>query len=175
MGRHSLPEDDEAAAGTELAAPELDLDDAPRGRHSWRPGAEQSVVVLERAAAPSSDTAPVPVVADTPPVPVVADSAPAERVAEAGPVPARKASGTRGDLALLRADRALRIRACVAVLAPFVLYVLLLAVLGRLDALVLWVWIPVIVAGVAFGAVLDAGYRRAARSRRAAAEDDFSG
>src|SRR4029079_9393871 len=40
MGRHSLPEDDEAAAGTELAAPELDLDDAPQGRHSWRPGAE---------------------------------------------------------------------------------------------------------------------------------------
>jgi hypothetical protein len=41
---------------------------------------------------------------------------------------------------------------------------------------VLWVWIPVIVAGVAFGAALDAGYRRAARSRRAAAEaDDLSG
>jgi hypothetical protein len=180
MGRHSLPEDDEAAAGTELAANELDLDDAPRGRHSWRPGAEQSVVVLERAATPSSDTAPVPVVtgtpADTPPVPVVANTAPAERVVEDGPVPARKASGTRADLALLRADRALRIRACVAVLAPFVLYVLVLAVLGRLDALVLWVWIPVIVAGVAFGAVLDAGYRRAARSRRAAAEaDDLSG
>jgi hypothetical protein len=138
MGRHSLPDDDEPADGAQLAAAQLELDDEPRGRHSWRPGAES--------------------------------------VAEAGPVPAGKASGTRADFALLRAERALRVRACVAVLAPFAVYVLVLAVLGRLDVLVLWVWIPVIVAGVAFGAVLDAGYRKSARSRRAAAKaDDLSG
>jgi hypothetical protein len=141
MGRHSLPDDDEPADGTQPAVADLPLDDEPRGRHSWRPDVEQSVVVLE-------------------------------------PEPARKPSGTHADLALLRADRTLRVRAGVAVLAPFALYVLVLALLGRLDMLVLWVWIPVIVAGVAFGAVLDWGYRKAGRSRGAAAEpqaDDVSG
>ncbi|MDT4996245.1 MAG: hypothetical protein QOD45_313, partial [Pseudonocardiales bacterium] len=42
--------------------------------------------------------------------------------------------------------------------------------------LVPWVWIQVIVAGVSFGAVLDSGFRKAARSGSGAAEaDDVSG
>ena len=46
------------------------------------------------------------------------------------------------------------------------LYVLVLAVLGRLDVFLPWVWIPVIVAGVAFGAVLDLGVRQGRPFRR---------
>jgi hypothetical protein len=185
MGRHSLPDDDEPAAGTEVSAAERAVDDEPRGRHSWRPGAEQSVVLLERPATPGADTGPVPVVAhtalvaevaDTAPVPAVTDTAAAASVDEAAPEAGRKPSGTHADLALLSADRGLRMWAGGAVVAPFAMYALLLAVLGRLDVLVLWVWIPVIVAGVAFGAVLDSGYRKAARSRSAAADaDDVSG
>lgn len=69
----------------------------------------------------------------------------------------------------------MRIRAALAVLAPFALYVLVLAVLGRLDVFLPWVWIPVIVAGVAFGAVLDLGFGKAGRSGDSATESDVSG
>lgn len=193
MGRHSLPNDDEPADGTELVGDPA-LDDEPRGRHSWRPGAEQSVAVLEPEATPGADTAPVPVVADTGPVPVVAETELLPFVVETESVsggaepqsisgsagteraPARKPSGMHADLALLRANRRLRVRAIAAVLAPFALYVLTLAVLGRLDVLLLWVWIPVIVAGVSFGAVLDLGAGKAASSGDTPEEsEDVSG
>ena len=178
MGRHSLPEDeppDEPAddgAGPETG--DLALDDEPRGRHSWRAGAEQSVAVLEPEALAGADTAPVPVVTETEPVPAVGRTAPVPVAAETERV--RKPSGTHADLALLRADRRLRIRAALAVLAPFALYVLVLAVLGRLDVFLPWVWIPVIVAGVSFGAVLDLGFGKASRPGDSATEsDDVSG
>lgn len=71
----------------------------------------------------------------------------------------RPPTGTRADLALLRTHPGLRARAAAAVLAPFVLYVIVLALLARFDQALLWVWIPIIVAGVAFGLVLDLAQR----------------
>ena len=78
------------------------------------------------------------------------------------PEPTRRASGARADLRLLREHSALRARCLAAIVVPFVLYVLVLIVIGRTEVFLLWVWVPMITAGVLFGGLLDAAHRRAA-------------
>ncbi|WP_375486257.1 hypothetical protein [uncultured Jatrophihabitans sp.] len=68
---------------------------------------------------------------------------------------------TRHDLALIKRHGDVRARAIAAIVVPFAVYVVVLAVMGNLTVHhLIWVWIPAIVAGVLVGFVLDAGHRR---------------
>jgi hypothetical protein len=58
-----------------------------------------------------------------------------------------------------------RAQAAAAVIVPFVLYAVVIAVVGRTDRFLLFLAAPVVVAGVLFGAVLDVAHRRAARAQ----------
>lgn len=71
----------------------------------------------------------------------------------------RAESGTHGDLRLLRERPELRARCAAAAIVPFLLYTAVLAVIGRADIYLLWVWIPTVTAGVAVGGFLDAAHR----------------
>jgi len=75
------------------------------------------------------------------------------------PTTSRTGSGTHEDLRLLRERPALRARCAAAVIVPFLLYTAVLAVIGRADVYLLWVWIPTVTAGIAVGAFLDAAHR----------------
>lgn len=75
--------------------------------------------------------------------------------------PAARRSGTRADLRLLREQTALRARCAAAIVVPFVIYALVLVVIGRTGVFLLWIWIPMVTAGVLFGGFLDAAHRRA--------------
>lgn len=83
----------------------------------------------------------------------------------AEPPPAGARRGTAADFRLLRSSGALRAQAAAGVIVPFVLYVVVMVVIGRMDRLVLFLWAPILVAGVLFGAVLDQGHRRAGKAR----------
>jgi hypothetical protein len=102
--------------------------------------------------------------------PAAQPAQPAGAVAEPGspetPAAApRRPRGTAADLRLLRSSSAVRARAIAAVVVPFVLYVLVMVVIGRGDRFVLFLWAPILVAGVLVGAVLDLGHRDARRVR----------
>jgi len=155
MGRHSTPDDDEddvSAGGLDL----LSLGDGPvTGRH----------LRIDDDLLP--DDPP-----DVASVDVVVDDAPdVEAVAEAGaprPDPGphrdtllhRGAHASAADVALLRSNGALRTRCVAAFLAPFVVYVVVLIVIGASgrDYLV-WIWAPTILACVVVGSLLDVAHR----------------
>ena len=95
--------------------------------------------------------------------PVASDPAPtpdADADAERQPSGAR---GSAADLALLRRSGAARALVAAAVLVPFVIYTVVLLVLDKVSArtYLIWIWIPLITAGVLVGLVLDAAHRRA--------------
>lgn len=117
---------------------------------------------MGRHSAPDDDGE---VVADGPAVAgaVDVDVAPGrhERSEEQARAAARAESGTHADLRLLREKPALRARCAAAVIVPFLLYTAVLAVIGRADIYLLWVWIPTVTAGIAVGTFLDVAHRRA--------------
>lgn len=88
-----------------------------------------------------------------------ADTAALPRIEPAPAGPPRGESGTHGDLRLLRERPALRARCAAAAIVPFLLYTAVLAVIGRPDIYLLWVWIPTVTAGIAVGGFLDAAHR----------------
>lgn len=92
----------------------------------------------------------------------------AERdVAAPGAEPvARSESNTRADLRLLRTDGAVRAQAIAALVASFLIYTVVMLVLGRGDEFAQWVWIPIVLCGVLIGGVLDLAHRRADRRQR---------
>ncbi len=186
MGRHSAPDDDDGDLLVAEAAPVQERP-RPRPRHAV---ADAELVrteiiepeLVERAAdAPPRDVVDAVVVEDetypvrpaedvgpiaeltSPPRP--APVAPAEPVAApaAAPAPALKPARerpSRTDLRLLRSSSSLRARCLAAVLLPFILYTIVLVVIGRVDAYLFWIWIPAILAGVLFGAQLDGAQKR---------------
>jgi hypothetical protein len=84
---------------------------------------------------------------------------------------ARGAHSTAADLALLRRHGDVRNRVIGAVLVPFVLYGAVMLLLGVTGVqYLLWIWIPLVSAGVLAGLILDAAHRH-----RPAAEDEPSG
>jgi hypothetical protein len=103
-------------------------------------------------------------------------TATAETAETAAPPTTAKAppreGGTHADLRLLRQQPGLRARCAAAVVVPFVLYTLAMLLLGRMDAYVLWVWIPTVVAGVSVGSFLDGAHRR---DKRAASAEPATG
>ena len=75
------------------------------------------------------------------------------------PQPAALASGSRGDLQLLRRDPWLRVRCAGAAVLIFLIYTTVIIVLGRGDVYLIWVWIPTVLTGVVVGALLDRSHR----------------
>jgi hypothetical protein len=123
------------------------------GRHS-APGDEEDVGAPEAA---------VPVVA-APPRPgrhARPDDAEEPPAPQPGPgrVP-RGAQSTAADLALLRERPDVRNRCIAAVVVPFVLYSVALVLLNAVHVYLIWVWIPLVTAGVTAGTILDAAHRR---------------
>lgn len=84
------------------------------------------------------------------------------------------ADGKLSDLAVLRADSAARARVIAAVVAPFLLYVLVLIVLDAFDlrTALIWIWVPLVTAGVVAGLILDLAHRSAAARAISARERD---
>jgi hypothetical protein len=131
MGRHSAPDDDEPSAAPRYSAVDVATADVARARHG--------------SADAEADTAILPRIESSKPRPE--SSKP------------RTESGTHGDLRLLRERPALRARCAAAAIVPFLLYTAVLAVIGRADLYLLWVWIPTVTAGIAVGGFLDAAHR----------------
>jgi hypothetical protein len=75
----------------------------------------------------------------------------------AAPAPARE-SATQADLRLLREQPALRARCAAGLLVPFVIFALVVALIGVSDFLV-WVWIPAVAAGILVGSFIDAAHK----------------
>jgi hypothetical protein len=87
-------------------------------------------------------------------------SPPTGSAAEPAGRPARTGHSTGEDLALLRSRPDVRNRVIAAVVVPFVLYVAVMLVLGAPPArYLIWIWIPLISAGVLAGLILDAAHR----------------
>lgn len=142
MGRHSAPDDGE-----------LDDSDEAGGRDATgllTPGGTADTAVDDR---PSGRHALVQ----------EDDDAPA--------VPARPARGTAADLRLLRTHADVRNRCLAALLVPFVAYAVLLIVLGDGDSWLVYLWAPILLAGVLVGVTLDLGHRAHRAHRPAPAGD----
>jgi len=171
MGRHSAPDDDEAV--DVLVESAVAVDTARLGRHS-RPeddaatGAPHDAELLadqetERLVPPDSeaaDEATVEVAAPEPGVELVTDR-PAPRVGKGN-------QSTAADLELLRAHSDLRARVIAAIVVPFVIYTLAMYLGSALDVYFIWVWLPLVTAGVLAGSILDAAHRK--RGKDAAAD-----
>ena len=133
-----------AAAGVE-PEPEPQLAPEPESEPAAAPVAESRAAVRAEAAGPAP-----------------AEAAPAEPTASTSPPkPPRGAQSTGADLALIRQHPELRNRVLGAALAPFVVYAAVLLLLSARGAqYLLWIWIPMVTAGVLIGLVLDAGHKR---------------
>ena len=189
MGRHAAPGDDEPEDATTADTAVLPEEagerppgsrpsPTPRGRHS-HPDEDDSdfdsdsAEVAEAVTGRLPDVPALDVPADEPVVDVVAAGAagdgPAAKPAErpAGSKAARKEGATAADWRLMRTDSALRSRVIAAVVAPFVLYFLVLAVIGRLDATAVWIWLPLITAGITAGVLLDKAHAKSVKAATA--------
>jgi hypothetical protein len=130
MGRHSASDDDEDGAATTAEV----ADPATiSGRHA-------------RLDAPPSPRPPDPAAAP----------APTPAAAPAG----RGNQSTAADLELLRRHSDVRARVIAAVVVPFVLYTAVLYLIGSIGVYLIWVWIPLVTAGVVAGSILDTEHRR---------------
>jgi hypothetical protein len=165
MGRHSAPDDDDEADAPVVVATEPGA--ALRGRHTRGEDVEDTGPVAGtemrspegRAAAQDeqpTELIPLQDLLTEPPEGEV--TAPVE-VPEPEPKGKEKGPGrgdhsTAADLALLRRRADVRNRVLGAVLVPFVLYAAVLVVLGaRGVQYLLWIWIPLVSAGVLAGLI----------------------
>ena len=175
MGRHSAPDDD-ADADVHVASTVV-VEGAQRGRHSrsedeeGEPGGATDTAVLpvpladqetERLSPPEAGTAPGP---DSEPTVEVAPEPPPKLVTE--PSVQRRAprigkgnQSTAADLELLRTRSDVRARVIAAVVAPFVIYTIVMYLVDKLDVYFIWVWLPLVAAGVLAGSILDAAHRK---------------
>jgi hypothetical protein len=178
-GRHAIPED-EAAESEESPA------DADQNGGDVDEALTQRIAVVD--AAPPAPQVPYAGTA-APPAPPMAEptidkaaakaAKQAEKTAEAqrkaeqkaaqkAAQQARKAergeSGTRADLRVLREQPAVRAQVIGAVIASFLIYTLVLLVLGHTDKYLIWLWVPIVVCGVLVGLVLDLAHRRTRKS-----------
>jgi hypothetical protein len=141
MGRHSAPDEDEedGSAAAPAAATAVDL--APRrGRH----------------AVPDDDEDDKSAVGT--------DVQPAGAGRFRPPQVGRGNQSTAADLALLRSHSDVRARVIAAGVAPFVLYTVAIYLVGGLDVFFLWIWAPLVTAGVLAGSILDAAHRKRGRT-----------
>jgi hypothetical protein len=148
MGRHSRADDDQDALV--FAAPAVDAH--PRaGRHVRSDDEARAAPEGELATPEAQATQPEP--AET------SAETPAET--QAVKRPGRGNQSTAADLALLREHSDVRARVIAGVVAPFVLYGVVLYLIGAATHVYLiWIWIPLVTAGVLAGSILDAAHRR---------------
>ncbi|MDT4916453.1 MAG: hypothetical protein QOH89_1153, partial [Pseudonocardiales bacterium] len=95
--------------------------------------------------------------------PAAAEPAPVD---PAAPRVGKGNQSTAADLELLRQHSDVRARVLAAVLAPFVVYTLVMFLFDALDVYFIWVWLPLVSAGVLAGSILDAAHRRRGRDAR---------
>ncbi len=176
MGRHSAPDDGSDELEESSGAAVLTVEDSPtRGRHaihgsdSDSDSGPDSVGAVAEAPTQIIDAS---LLVDTGPVVERADgsaaasdtvsrSAPAEPDVPAAPPSPARAHATALDLALLRSHSDVRNRCIAGLLVPFVVYVVVMVVLGAHGSqYALWIFIPLITAGVLVGALLDAAHRK---------------
>jgi hypothetical protein len=182
MGRHSAPEDDEG--DVVVAPPPVAVRPRP-GRHAQSEHDEpaESGATLEKPAPkpgpreidePVSEPDVVPLaeqateriaMLDDVLEPVTSEAAeyPTEPLAHAGKHERRIGKGnqsTAADLELLRERSDVRARVIAALVVPFVLYTVVLYLAAAMDVYFIWVWIPLVTAGVLAGSILDAAHRR---------------
>lgn len=172
MGRHSAPDDDgndhvDAAVLTDDVAAAQDADGAgdagdedalDTGRHSRpapnRVGGLPAPVIT--APKPGPGSAQPALVQPVQPAP---EDEPLEHTQADEPAKPRRSSTT--DFALVKQHSDVRARCIAAVVVPFVLYLAVMFAIGATGRqLLLWIFIPLIIAGILVGVFLDAGHRR---------------
>lgn len=153
VGRHSAGDDEDSAPA---AAPVVTATPKP-GRHA-RPSDD------DEPAGERGGPRPVPraVEVEADPVEPVEPPEPVPTGASRPPRSAKGSQSTAADLALLREHSDVRARCIAAVVVPFVLYTATMYLIGAVHLYLIWVWIPLVTAGVVAGGILDAEHRRRA-------------
>jgi hypothetical protein len=160
VGRHSAPDDDAAELLESLAPADSAVAVAApaRGRHA-RTDDDEQASAFDDTAKIARIEAPVDVGETA--APAVEGGAPS---AEAAVEPKRKRPrerSTAADFALVRDHSDVRARVIAALLVPFAIYTAAMAAVGRLDrSYLLWIWIPLVTAGILIGLFLDLGHRK---------------
>ena len=186
MGRHSAPDDagdSDAAVPAAVAAPSRP---SPRPRHaspdeapapaapprplalvppSVEPVAEAPPAEPAVEADPEEFTLEEAPTEEAPTEEAPTEEAPTEEAAEPSSVGAaeartREPRATSADLALLRHRGDIRARVIAAIVVPFILYTAVMLLIGRMDVYLIWIWIPLVTAGVVGGSILDSAHRR---------------
>jgi hypothetical protein len=194
MGRHSAPDDaGDDAVETDAPLAVLDLGEH-LGRHSsdgddFDQAHTQRIAIIDDHA-----TAPVPVVEPAQPAQAQPDKKADKAAAKAAKQAERDAqksakqsdkqaaktatkaergeSNTRADLRVLREQPAVRAQVIGAIIVSFLIYTVVLLVLGHTDKYLIWLWVPIVACGVLVGLVLDLAHRRA---RKRASEQGPTG
>jgi hypothetical protein len=154
VGRHSAPDDDSADSVETAQTPAAVAVVTPtRGRHSRADSEDQpaldDTVKIARVEAPLDTSTAV---VDRP---VAAGTAAEQTKARS------RGRSTAADVALVRQHADVRARVLAALLVPFAVYTAAMAAIGKLDrSYLLWIWIPLITAGVLVGLFLDLGHRK---------------
>lgn len=149
MGRHSAPDDEED--GDVLVASALAVEAPRRGRHAVPDDEDASPTgQIDLAAEPTIE------VRREQAVNLVTD----DSVQRLAPRPGKGNQSTAADLELLRTHSAVRARVIAAVVAPFVIYTLAMYLGRTLDVYFIWVWLPLVTAGILAGSILDSAHRK---------------
>lgn len=158
MGRHSRADDD--AEALVFAAPAVDA--PPRiGRHARsEEGDAAEVTEPGPGVDPAPEAEPAPEVAPVPEAEPAPESGRSDTETVVAPSVPRDNRSTAADLALLRQHSDVRARVIAAVVAPFVLYTVVMYLIGAMHIYLIWIWIPLVTAGVLAGSILDAAHRR---------------
>ena len=148
MGRHAAPSDDE---------PEVDEAESTDSETT-----DSETTASESVTVPLGDVADAVRPAGSRPLPGPRGrhSHPDDDDDDPADVAPKRERATAADLRLLRTDAALRSRVVAAIVVPFVVYVLVLLAIGRMDAFAVWVWVPLITAGIGAGLLLDAAHSK---------------
>lgn len=164
MGRHSAADDDDRVVMT-FAAPVLGA--PPRlARHARPDEAEElaqpdTVRLAPPEAGPPSAQPAAAANGHAPPAGAEPGAPPA--VSQPAPPPPKAGKdhqGTAADIALLREHSDVRARVIAALIVPFVLYSVVMYLARWMHMYFIWVWIPLVTAGVLAGLLLDAAHRR---------------
>jgi hypothetical protein len=184
MGRHSVPDDDEG--DVVVAAASVGVRPRP-GRHARSEEDERPEPPADDVEKPAPKPSPrQPDEPDEPdeiplaeqeterlvlldevlePVAEAVDEAPETQPAKIGPRVGKGNQSTAADLALLREHSDVRARVIAALVVPFVLYTAVLYLAGAMHSYFIWIWIPLVTAGVLAGSILDAAHRRRGTTR----------
>lgn len=165
-GRHARVEAPSAPPLESDPEPLVSIDEVAAGDGPLGLIAEQMTEPpLDSAPEVAEPTVDVPAPASDVPVPASQALEPASEPDEPPTEPPVKSVGrgnqsTAADLALLRAHSDVRARVIAALVVPFLLYTAVMYIVGGLGVYFIWIWIPLVSAGVVAGSILDAEHRR---------------